>query len=155
MGVATFGFHLAGCTGNSCGRPSSLLVAGPREDAARSAAPDERRRSAAITDLDTQEDLQLRPAYQWPARAAAGLATTAATASLAAHVLTPSAAAPAVAAMFAGGLAIVFPRAGWVAMTGALTIAAVWQHRLGGAVAILLAGLVPVALLPFDGALWP
>ncbi len=126
-----------------------------REDAARSAAADERRRSAAITDLDTQEDPQLtRPTYPWPARAAAGLATTAATAWLAAHVLAPSAAAPAVAAMFAGGLAIVFPRAGWVAMTGALTIAAAWQHRLGGALAILLAGLVPVALLPFDGALW-
>ena len=126
-----------------------------RQDGARSATADERRRSAAITDLDTQEDRQLtRPTYPWPARAAAGLATTTATAWLAAHVLAPSAAAPAIAAMFAGGLAIVFPRAGWVAMTGALTIAAAWQHRLGGALAILLAGLVPVVLLPFDGALW-
>ena len=94
------------------------------------------------------------PAYPWPARAVAGLAGAIAMAWLAAHTLAPSPSTPALAALFAAALVTAFPRAGWLAMTGALTIVAAWQHRPGGALAILLASLVPVVLLPFSAALW-
>jgi hypothetical protein len=70
-------------------------------------------------------------------------------------VLTSSPATPAVVALLAGGLVMALPRAGWLALTAALSIAAVSEHLAGAALAILLAGLIPVALLPFDGTLWP
>lgn len=96
-----------------------------------------------------------RPAYPWPARAIAGVASAFATGWISAHLLASSPAAPVIVALLAGALVTVLPRAGWLAVTAALTIAAASEQLPGGALAILIAGLIPVALLPFDGALWP
>jgi hypothetical protein len=95
------------------------------------------------------------PTYSWPSRAAAGVAAAALTAWLTAHLLAPMAIAPATAALIAGGLIAALPRLGWLALTAALTIAAALQHRPGGALALLTAGLMPAALMPLSGALWP
>jgi hypothetical protein len=110
---------------------------------------------ASDRDADSVEDPQGHGAYPWPARGAAGLAAAVTTAWLTAHVLAPSPIAPAGAALIAGALVLTVPRAGWLALTGALTVAAILQHRPGGALAILFAALVPVALLPVAGTAWP
>jgi hypothetical protein len=115
------------------------------------------RKAAFVSDrsADALEDSQGHPAYTWPARGAAGLAAAVTSAWLTAHVLAPSPIAPAAAALIAGALVLTVPRAGWLALTAALTVAAILQHRPGGALAILLAALVPVALLPLAGTTWP
>ena len=101
------------------------------------------------------EEPALRPAIAWPARGLAALAAAASTAWLASHLLSPPPVAPAAAAMLAATLVLALPRIGWLAMAAGLVAVATVQHRPAGALAVLLAALVPVVLLPRRGVSWP
>jgi len=105
-------------------------------------------RSEATADL---------PAPPGPARArAAGAVATAVTCAwLLAHVLTPAPIAPAAVGLLAGLLVLALPRVGWLSLTAGVTLTAVVQGRPGGALVILMAGLLPAVLLPGAGTAWP
>jgi eukaryotic-like serine/threonine-protein kinase len=91
----------------------------------------------------------------WPARGLAALVAAGATAWLTAHLLAPSSVAPAATAVLAAGLVLALPRLGWLALTAAIVATATLQHRPGGALVLLIAALIPVALMPRRGVMWP
>ena len=94
-------------------------------------------------------------ATPWPRRALAALATAALTTWLARRV--PGAAplpAPLLACL-AAALVAALPRLGWLIATAALAGSLVAHSRPGGALLILVGGLVPAALAPGDGPIWP
>jgi serine/threonine protein kinase len=95
------------------------------------------------------------PAPPWPERGLAAAAAAATAAWLAVHLLAPSPIAPAGVALIAGGLVLVLPRLGWLLMTSVLVATAIVQQRPGGALALLIAALLPVVLLPRRGVAWP
>jgi eukaryotic-like serine/threonine-protein kinase len=101
----------------------------------------------------TEESARGLPA--WPSRGLAALVAAGAAAWLTAHLLAPSSVAPAATAVLAAGLVLAFPRVGWLALTAAIVAAATLQHRLGGALVVLIAAVIPVALIPRRGVLWP
>ncbi len=91
----------------------------------------------------------------WPARGLAALAAAGATAWLTAHLLAPSSVTPAATAVLAAALVLTFPRVGWLALTAAIVATATLQHRPGGGLILLIAAVIPVALIPRRGVLWP
>jgi eukaryotic-like serine/threonine-protein kinase len=93
-------------------------------------------------------------ALPWPARGLAAIATAALTVWLCAHALSSLPVSPAVVGLLAALAVVALPRIGWLAVTGALTVAAVAQGRPGVALLILVAAVIPVALLPRGGAAW-
>jgi eukaryotic-like serine/threonine-protein kinase len=85
---------------------------------------------------------------RWPVRAlgagtAAGLA-----AWIAANPLSPSPLAPAAAALIAGLLVLALPRLGWLALVLGAGLIAVLDGLPGLALLLLLAGLLPLLLMP-------
>jgi hypothetical protein len=115
-----------------------------------------------VSELPDEEPSPAREALRgehappaWPARALAGLIAAATCAWLVSHVLAPAPIAPAAAALLSGALVAAVPRAGWIMLVTALSVAAALDHRPGGALAILLAALVPMLLLPRTGTAWP
>jgi hypothetical protein len=90
----------------------------------------------------------------WPARGLAAVGTAITAGWLAAHLLAPSSVAPAAAAVLAGMAALVLPRLGWLAMILAMSTGAAAQGRAGGALVLVVASLIPVALLLRRGGSW-
>ena len=74
---------------------------------------------------------------------------------LAHHVPGASLLPPALTACLAGVLIAALPRAGWLALTAFLATGLVTNSDAGGAVLLVAAALVPVALMPLDAPLWP
>ncbi len=111
----------------------------------RPAAPEEPERPAP----------EPRPRDPWPARAGAAAAAALIAGWLATHALTPSPAAPAAVAVLAAGVTLALPRVGYLLTALAFVIATLAQHHPGAALLIALAALVPAALLPRKGTLWP
>jgi hypothetical protein len=94
-------------------------------------------------------------ALSWPVRALSAIATAALTVWLCAHALSSLPVSPAAAGLVAALLVLTLPRIGWLALSGSLVMAAVFEGRPGLALLIVLAAAVPVALLPRHGAAWP
>lgn len=89
------------------------------------------------------------------ARALAALAAGAAAAWITANALAPASIPPVAAALLAAVLVAVLPRIAWLAIVCGLAGAAGIQGRPGAAILVLLAGLLPVGLMPRDGPAWP
>ncbi len=78
-----------------------------------------------------------------------------ATAWTMAHVLSAAAAAPIALGLLAAVLLAALPRVGWLALVAGVASAASIQGRPGAAILVVLAGLLPVPLLPFGASAWP
>jgi len=89
------------------------------------------------------------------ARILGGVAGGAATAWITAHALSTVPLAPAAIGVLAAVLIAAIPRIAWLAMICGLGCAAAIDGRPGAAIMVLLAGLLPVPLLLFDGSAWP
>jgi hypothetical protein len=94
-----------------------------------------------------------RPA--WPERAlgaatAAGLAVWAAS-----QLLSATSIAPAALALVAGGLTLVLPRIGWLALAAVIAALAAGQHHAGASLAVLAAAVIPILLMPRARTGWP
>ncbi len=91
----------------------------------------------------------------WPARGLGAVAAAIVSAWLVSHTLAPASATPAAAALIAGILVLVLPRLGWLALVviGAGLLAL--HGRPGGSLVVLVAGLVPIVLLPRRPTSWP
>jgi eukaryotic-like serine/threonine-protein kinase len=95
------------------------------------------------------------PEYPWPARAVGAAATAAMTAWLVVYAVGSSSVPPALAGLLAGVATLLLPRLGWGVLTLALCAAAVSAHQAGAALVLLIALLLPVALLPGRPTEWP
>jgi hypothetical protein len=91
----------------------------------------------------------------WPARGLAATAAAAAAGWLSAQLLAPSSIGPPAAALAAAAVILLLPRIGWLLIAAALTAAASAQGRVGGAMVLALAALVPIVLAPRRGSAWP
>jgi hypothetical protein len=91
----------------------------------------------------------------WPARALGAAGAAAFAAWTAERLLAPSPLPPAPAALVAGAAVLLAPRLGWLALVITLTAGAVLRSHPGAALAIALAALLPVALLPARPTAWP
>jgi hypothetical protein len=92
---------------------------------------------------------------RWAARALGALAAATLTAWLCSRLLHPLPLAPAAAAIIAGGLTLVLPRLGFMALTMGVCIAALFQRQTGVAVVVLAGALVPMILLRHRPRAWP
>jgi hypothetical protein len=111
--------------------------------------------TALVPDRADAVAAQPRRKIGWAARAAGGAAAAGIAGWLAGYVLAPAPIAPAAAALIAGVVFAGLPRVGWLALGFALAGALVWQDRIGPALLVLLAALVPVALLFRRPERWP
>jgi eukaryotic-like serine/threonine-protein kinase len=94
----------------------------------------------------------------WQARALAGAGAAATAAWLDHLILAPGDAltAPvALAALVAGGLAVLLPRVGWMALAAYLCGVAAIQGAAGAAALVAAGMLLPMVLLPAGATLWP
>jgi len=96
-----------------------------------------------------------RATIAWPERALAGLATCATAGWLAADVIAPAPVAPATAALIAGLAVAALPRIGWLAVTLVTVGLLSSEDRVGAALLVLLAALVPTVLLLRRPSRWP
>jgi hypothetical protein len=103
-----------------------------------------------------REDGDRAAALSWPRRALAGAATAAVIAWLARHVpgASPIPAAGLIACV-AGVIVAAMPRGGWLAVIVTTSGSLIVHSHPGEALVLLVAGLVPVALSPRDGPVWP
>src|SRR5205085_7375078 len=85
-----------------------------------------------------------------PASALAAATAGAAGAWFAAHLLS-SGIAPAIVAIAASLLILALPRIGWMVLTAGLALAAVSEHRPGGALLLVLGAGIPILLIPRSG----
>jgi hypothetical protein len=69
--------------------------------------------------------------------------------------LHPSPLAPAAAGLLAGGLTLVLPRLGFMALTASVCVAALFQRQPGAAVVVLAGALVPMIVLARRPRAWP
>jgi serine/threonine protein kinase len=92
-----------------------------------------------------------REPWSWPARGLAALASALAAAWLATHSLAHGHGIPAAAALLAGGLTLLMPRVAWLATTVVIAIAALLDGQTGGALVVVVAGVIPVIVLPTRG----
>jgi eukaryotic-like serine/threonine-protein kinase len=90
-----------------------------------------------------------------PVRMLAGLAAAVVAAWVDAKLLAPSPLAPAVAALLACLLVAGLPRIGWLALTAVLGGMLVAQGHAGAGALVLVAALVPLALMPRARTAWP
>ncbi|HET9126074.1 MAG TPA: serine/threonine-protein kinase [Solirubrobacteraceae bacterium] len=93
----------------------------------------------------------------WQARAVAGACAAGSAAWLDHRLLAPHgmlSAPVALAALVAGGLSLVLPRVGWIALTLYICVATAIQGAAGISVLVALVALIPVLLLPASGTLW-
>jgi serine/threonine protein kinase len=121
----------------------------PQAPAPRSVTPAE---PAPRLDHEPQPPV---PREAWPARAAAAVTTAFLAAWLTSHLLASSAIPPAAAGFVAGVVTFLLPRIGYATTTGAFVLAAAAQSRPGAALVILIAALLPAALLPRSPTVWP
>ena len=94
----------------------------------------------------------------WQARALAGAAAAAAATWLSHALLAPGSApsAPlALTALVAGGVVLLLPRLGWIAIAIYLCAGAALQGEPGAAVIVVAGVLIPIVALPASPALWP
>ncbi len=103
----------------------------------------------------TQEQPLADTASAWPARALAGAGAAAVAGWLSMHVLTPAPLAPAAGAILAGGLTLALPRSGWATLIALVVLTSVFQQHFGASLVVLVAALVPVAVLRRDATGWP
>jgi hypothetical protein len=107
-------------------------------------------RATPLTDADPSRLI-------WQARALAGAGSAATVAWLDHLLLAPhgSLTVPvALAALIAGGLTLLLPRIGWMALVAYVCLAAVLQGHAGTATLVAVGALVPMILLPASPALW-
>ena len=94
----------------------------------------------------------------WQARALAGAGAAAAAAWLDHLLLRPGDVLTvpiAVLAVIAGGLTVLLPRIGWLALAAYLCAVAAIQGAVGAATIVAAAAIVPIVLLPAAPGLWP
>jgi tRNA A-37 threonylcarbamoyl transferase component Bud32 len=118
------------------------------------AAPAAARRTSAPADGFAEPDASR---LIWQARAVAGVCAAGSAAWLDHRLLAPHgmlSVPVALAALVAGGLSLVLPRVGWIALTLYICIATAVQGAAGISVLVGLAALIPVLLLPASGTLW-
>ncbi|HWE32879.1 MAG TPA: serine/threonine-protein kinase [Solirubrobacteraceae bacterium] len=96
-----------------------------------------------------------KPAAAWPVRALAAAAAAGLTNWLATHTLAPSPIAGPALALLAAGAVLILPRIGWLLTVGTLALIAATQSHVPLALMIVIAGALPVALLPRQGIYWP
>jgi serine/threonine protein kinase len=113
--------------------------------------------SVAGHDGDTEEGrvAELAGPNAWIWRGAAALATAGSVAWVASHLLARGSFPPEALGGAAAILVLLLPRLGWAAAVLALATTAAVQGRAGGALVLIIATLVPVALLPRRGISWP
>jgi eukaryotic-like serine/threonine-protein kinase len=92
---------------------------------------------------------------RWPARAVAGAAAAAIAAWMSAAVIQPTPAPPELMALLAGLLVALAPRLGWLLLVAASATLLAIGGVAGYALLLLLAGLIPLVLLPARGTSWP
>ncbi len=93
--------------------------------------------------------------WSWPARGLAALASALTAAWVAAHVLSHTHGIPVAAAVLAGGMTLVMPRVAWLATTAVIAVAALLDGQAGGALVVVIAGVIPVLAFPSRGHQWP
>jgi hypothetical protein len=98
---------------------------------------------------------QPRPRLGWFERALCGVAAAGIAGWLVGDVLAPTPIAPAAAALVAGLAFAALPRVAWLVLALAAAGSLASQDRIGAALFVLLAALVPVALLFRAPARWP
>ena len=91
----------------------------------------------------------------WISRGVAGMAAAGCATWLAKVLLAPSPLAPAAVGLIAGGLTLVLPRVGWLALTAAAAATAISEGQPGVALLIAIAMLVPVVLMVLRPTAWP
>jgi hypothetical protein len=129
--------------------PSRTLDSRPVERPAEPAGGEAGRPAEPEVDSDP------RPAIPWPDRALAAAVAAGLAAWLAGTVLAPSALQPAIAAVLAAIAVAALPGIGWVTLIAAAGAGLAAQGRPGGALVVVLAGLIPVLALPRRPARWP
>lgn len=95
------------------------------------------------------------PPIPWPARALGATAVAIATAWLAPRLLGPLPLAPAAIGVLAWLLVLALPRVGWLATSTILIAGGLARHHPGGALVLVIAALIPLALMPRRGTAWP
>ncbi len=90
----------------------------------------------------------------WVSRGLAGIAAAGCATWLAKVPLAPAPLAPAAAGLIAGGLTLLLPRIGWLTLAAAAAAAAISESSPGIALLILIAMLVPVALMILRPTAW-
>ena len=96
-----------------------------------------------------------RPRLSWPERALAGAATAGIAVWLTEPALTHSPVAPAAVALVAAVTVAALPRIGWLALSLTAAGALAGEGRVGSALIVLIAALVPLALLFRHPVRWP
>jgi hypothetical protein len=130
--------------------------AGEREEEwAETAAT--RRASNRVRDPDPEPDPRPRvdPNHVWINRGAAALCAAGTAAWLSAHALAPVLAPPALIALAAAALTLLFPRIGWLVLMIAIAIAAAVQGHPGLAVLLAPVACMAVLLVPWRATSWP
>jgi hypothetical protein len=91
----------------------------------------------------------------WVGRALGVLAAAVLTGWLCSRILHPSPLAPAAAGLVAGGLTLLLPRFGFMALTASVCLVALFQEQPGAALVVLAGALVPVIVLARRPQAWP
>jgi hypothetical protein len=105
--------------------------------------------------IDDEPDTGPRARLGWLERVLCGVAAAGIAGWLVGHVLAPAPIAPAAAALIAALALAALPRLGWLALALALAGSLVSQDRIGAALVLLVAALVPLALLFRRPGRWP
>jgi hypothetical protein len=135
-------------------RPGVVAGAWPHRTAEDALAPGPAP-AGELASAGDRDAIDPRARRRWPARGLAAVSAASTTAWLGGHLLGTSPLAPAALAILAAVFVLALPRIGWVALTGALVAAAAAQGRAGGSLALALAAVLPVILLPRTGVAWP
>ena len=91
----------------------------------------------------------------WPNRALGATAAALGAAFAAVHLLGPLPVAPPALAILTWLLVLTLPRLGWLASGSILVAIAAARHHPGGALVLLFAMLLPLALIPWRATSWP
>jgi tRNA A-37 threonylcarbamoyl transferase component Bud32 len=153
-GVVTGAFDRGPRSDDAPDGPTALFA--PRPGGSGAPAP-----GAAVEPLPTRADgvAAADPSRLiWQARGLAGAAAAAAAAWLDHTLLAPHGALTlptALVALLAGGLTVLLPRLGWLALTAYVCVVAAIQGAAGAATVAAAAALLPIVLLPATATLWP
>src|SRR5579884_3868896 len=97
----------------------------------------------------------LRPRMRWSHRAVAGALSALAAAWLTGTAFTSAPLDPAGAALIAFLWVAALPRLGWIGLTLVLSAGLSAQGRVGAGLVVVLAGAIPVLLVPRSSTRWP
>jgi hypothetical protein len=127
----------------------------PRDGGLTAPRPTDRgaRRAWTEDELDDADPSRLI----WQARAMAGACAAGGAAWLDHTLLQPHGTLTvpvALAALVAGGLSLLLPRVGWLALALYVCVAAAVQGAVGITMLVAIGALIPVVLLPASGTLW-